>query len=409
MSVTVLETTAGELPRVSPSRLEAWDRCPAAYRFEYVLKLPQPVGDQRPRLLGSVAHALLEGYLREALRSGTCPAFATVLALATALVEEGSVPEASTDLIREATELATRWLAHWAVPVEHVVAVEHALAMYASGKRVDWDSPRAFLRGRLDLVTVAGPQATVLDWKSGWVSEDDEGLRLAWAPGLYAALLWAWAPRFEAVWVEYHYLRTGRVARVTLTRAEAAETLGWARALATRIAAALAAPHDPGAFPPRPSTACATCPWVNRCPAGQAALEARDETPIPDDTEARRLASLLLTGEARIGRLRERLKLYLQDRDPLVSDGIEFGFLPTKGRYKAEAVFRAVTAAGVDPWPLLAVDGRALAALFKREPEVKRCLAPAWSATPPWFGHRKRGRDATTPQRTPVAPGVEQD
>ena len=52
MSLTAAETTAERLPRVSPSRLEAWDRCPAAYRFAYVLGLPQPVADQAPRLLG---------------------------------------------------------------------------------------------------------------------------------------------------------------------------------------------------------------------------------------------------------------------------------------------------------------------------------------------------------------------
>src|SRR5262249_39383637 len=170
----------------------------------------------------------------------------------------------------EAAELVTRWLAQWAAPVERMVAVEHALAVDASGQRVEWDAPDAFVRGRLDLVTVAGQRATVLDWKSGWMSEDDEGLRLAWAPGLYAVLLWAWAPRLEEVSVEYHYLRTGRIARAALTRAEAAETLGWARALAARIAGALAAPDDPEAFPPRPSTACATCPWDHRGPADQA-------------------------------------------------------------------------------------------------------------------------------------------
>ncbi len=269
------------------------------------------------------------------------------------------------------------------------VAVEHALAVDASGRRVAWDAPAAFIRGRLDLVGVEQQHGTVLDWKSGWVSEDEQGLRLAWAPGLYAALLWAWAPRLERISVEYHYLRTGRVARVVLIRADAAETLAWARALASRIAVALAASDDPRAFPPRPSTACGTCPWVNRCPAGQAALEAMDETPIADDAEARRLAGLLLTGEARVGRLRERLKAYLQDREPLTLEGLELGFFPAKGRYDSAAVFRAATDAGADPWSLLAADGRALAAFLKRRPDVGRLLAPAWTPSPPWFGHRK--------------------
>jgi hypothetical protein len=244
----------------------------------------------------------------------------------------------------------------------------------------------------------------VLDWKSGWLSDDEEGLRLAWAPGLYAALLWAWAPRLEAITIEYHYLRTGRVTRIALTQAEAAETLAWARALAARIAAALAAPHDPRGFPPRPSTACATCPWVNRCPAGQAALGAMDETPIADDAEARRLAGLLLAGEARVGRLRARLKQYLEDRDPLAVDDLEMGFFPTSGQYDPRDVARVMAEAGEDPWRLFSVDARALRGLFKRQPALEAALAPARTPTPPWFGHRKakpgtgakRGRDQSS-------------
>jgi putative RecB family exonuclease len=377
------------LPRVSPSRLEAWDRCPAAYRFEYVLRLPQPVGDQRPRLLGSVAHRLLEDYLQETLRTGTRPPLARVAAIAGGLLEQGDVPDASTDLIREATELVSRWLTQWTVPVESIVAVEHPLAVDRHARHVEWDAPDAFIRGRLDLVSVDGPHATVLDWKSGWVSESEEGLRVAWAPVLYATLLWAWAPRLEEVAIEYHYLRTGQVVRVALTRSEAAETLGWARALASSIARALETPDDPRAFPTRPSTACGTCPWVNRCLAGQATLEAMVESPIPDDAEARRLAGLLLAGEARVGRLRERLKAYLQDREPLALDGLELGFFPTKGRYDAAAVFHAATDAGADPWHLLAADGRTLTAFLKRRPDVEQTLAGAWTPSPAWFGHRK--------------------
>jgi putative RecB family exonuclease len=389
MSAPAVQIAAEPLPRLSPSRLEAWDRCPAAYRFEYVLRLPQPVGDQRPRLLGSVAHALLEGYLQETLRTGARPPLDRVAAIAARLLEEDGVAGAGADVIREAAALVTRWLAQWTVPVESMVAVERALAVDCSGTCVAWDAPDAFIRGRLDLVTVAGPHATVLDWKSGWASDDEEGLRVAWAPGLYAALLWAWAPRLEEVSVEYHYLRTGRVARVVLTRAEGPEALALARALASRIAVALAAPDAPASFPPRPSTACATCPWVNRCPAGRAALEAMEEAPIPDDVEARRLAGLLLAGEARVGRLRDRLKRYLDGRPPLAFDGTELGFYPTKGRYEAQAVFRALGELGADPWPLLSVDARALTTFLKRHPELERKLAPAWSPSPPWFGHRK--------------------
>jgi RecB family exonuclease len=401
MSQTAADPAVERLPRVSPSRLEAWDRCPAAFRFAHVLRLPQPVADQTPRLLGSVAHALIETYVREAWTTGTPPALDRLPALARALVSAHGLPEAATvALARHATELVTAWLSRWSLPLAHVVGVEQALAIEVRGDRVGWDAPNVFLRGRLDLVVVEGRDATVCDWKSGWLTEDDEDLRRAWAPGCYAALLWAWAPRLETVTVEYHYLRTSRVAQTRFTRADATEALAWARTAAAVIGDALARPDDPTAFPPRPSTACATCPWVNRCPAGQAALEAMDETPIADDAEAGRLARLLLAGEARIGRLRERLRQYLQDREPLALDGVELGFFPTKGRYDAAAVHRVVTEAPEDPWPLLAVDGRALAAFFKRRPELERALSPAWTATPPWFGHRKVATQPLSRQQT---------
>ena len=90
-----------------------------------------------------------------------------------------------------------------------------------------------------------------------------------------------------------------------------------------------------------------------------------------------------------MGRLRERLRQYLQDREPLAFDGMELGFFSTKGRYDAAAVFRTATEAGADPWPLLAADGRTLAAFLKRRPDAEQTLAGAWTPSAEWFGHRK--------------------
>jgi hypothetical protein len=132
---------------------------------------------------------------------------------------------------------------------------------------------------------------------------------------------------------------------------------------------------------------------VNRCPAGKAALGALEEAPITDEAEAQRLAGLLITGEARVGRLRDRLKRYLEDRAPLILNGVEFGFFPTKGRYDAASVARVITEAGGDPWPLLTVDGRALAQVFRKQPRLEAALAGARTPTAAWFGHRKAAKD----------------
>ena len=84
---------------------------------------------------------------------------------------------------------------------------------------------------------------------------------------------------------------------------------------------------------------------------------------------------------------------------------MELGFFPTKGRYDAASVFRAATEAGADPWPLLAADGRALSAFLKRRPGAERVLAGAWTATPPWFGHRK-AKNADRNARRPNGVGA---
>jgi hypothetical protein len=216
-------------------------------------------------------------------------------------------------------------------------------------------------------------------------------------PGLYAGLLWAAALRLEAISVEYHYLRTGQVSRVRLSRDMAAETLAWARTTATLIGESSArAASDPDAFPPRPGRACSTCPWVNRCLAGLAGLATTGEGAIGDEAEARRLAGLLLAGEATLSRLRDRLKSYLQTRESITVNEVEIGFFPTKGRYPAQAIARALNARGESPLEVMHVDGRALVRLFKRHPELEAEFESLREPAPAWFGHRKavvpRGR-----------------
>jgi hypothetical protein len=124
-----------------------------------------------------------------------------------------------------------------------------------------------------------------------------------------------------------------------------------------------------------------------------------DETPILDDVEARRLAGLLLSGEARVGRLRERLKQYLQDRSPLIVEALEMGFFPTSGRYDPREVARIMAEAGADPWPFLSVDSRALRPILRRQPSLEAALASTRTPTPAWFGHRKA--QGAMPKRDP--------
>lgn len=396
-----METTAErplsvERPLVlSASQLEAYDACPAAYRYAYVDRLPAPEADQRQLLLGSALHAVLEHYVRHCVARRIDGDVAALDAIALALWERGVVRHATASLYREAVAVVRPFLARWRVPWQSVVGIEHRVALTADGVLTDWHAPDALVRGVLDLVTIEGRTARVWDWKSAWVEVSEAEMATGWAPAIYAAAMWAWAPGLERVVVEYWYVRTGRSRRVDVSRDQAAEALGWVRAVARTLAEALADPDQERAWPARPGRACATCPWVGRCPAGRAVAEATDTPTIADEADARRVAGLLLAAEARAGRLREALQQYLRDREPLVvRDDLAIGWWPTRGTLPPEETVAALREAGItEVWDALRVDNLALARLVRGRPELAAALEALRRPSPPWWGHKRPPRD----------------
>lgn len=388
---------ARETRPLSASQLEAYDSCPAAYRYTYVDRLPAPEADQRQRLLGSALHAVVERYVRHCVATRSPQDLEALERLPQELYKSGAVRHATASLYREALGILRPFLQRWQVPWDRVVGVEHRFALTADGGMTDWRSPDAAIRGVLDLVTVDGSLATVWDWKSGWVEEDEAAMALAWAPAIYGAAMWAWAHGLERVEVEYWYVRSGRIRRVEITREAAREGLAWVRAAAERIAAALADPNPDEAWPARPGRACATCPWVARCQAGREAANIAEVPPVTTESEARRLAGLLLAAEARTARLRQALQDWLREREPLaLDDDLALGWWPTRGSLPAGPTLRLLRDAGLPEESIceaLRVDNYAVARLARRWPDLAAALEALRQPTPPWWGHRK-------PQRT---------
>jgi RecB family exonuclease len=378
------------LVAVSPSRLEAWDRCPRAYRYEHVDRLPVPEADQRQLQLGVAAHAILEAYLRRCVEARQPRLPGPLDALAQTLYADRRRPIPA-GLWRQALHLVRPFLEDWAVPWPWVVDVERRYALDEAGQLADPSQPDVLVRGQLDLVIVQAGTATVIDWKSGWQVADEDELATGWAPGIYAAMVWAWASGLDHVRVEYWYLRTRQVRRVDICREAAQEALAWTRAASRRIAAALDAPDPDAAFPARPGRACATCPWALRCAAGQAALQALGTGPVASDSDARHLAGLYLAGEARQSRLRELLQDYLRDRPPLaITDDLAIGYWPTRGQLPPAQTLDLLRQAGLDdPWRALRVDNREIASLCRGRPGLEAALDRLRTPTAPWWGAKR--------------------
>ena len=124
---------------LSPSRLDAWDRCPRAYVFESVQHRPLPDADHRPRLIGLAGHAILEEDATEcgATRRGRHPDRLPEITRALSQSDRGR--GTSTGIDRDAVSLLTPVGDTWAVPIGDIGAIEHRVAVTRDTRLEAWD------------------------------------------------------------------------------------------------------------------------------------------------------------------------------------------------------------------------------------------------------------------------------
>lgn len=142
----------------SPSRLEV-ARCPYRFRREYIDKdVPKEGSEAANR--GAAVHRVLEWYMVTLLEKKTPNPLWVNKAIEEFPVKE---PE-NLQFIRQAAE--NFLIKVYPYPLETVVGVEEFVAIDEAGKPCDYDDPKAMLRGKLDVLNIAGTMATIVDHKT---------------------------------------------------------------------------------------------------------------------------------------------------------------------------------------------------------------------------------------------------
>jgi RecB family exonuclease len=249
----------------TPSKLGAYEDCPRRYRYSYVDRpTPQKGPPWAHNSLGASVHTALKNwYALPADRRG--PEALPTLLKAT-WVREGY---RDGDQERQAYRRALDWLESYVrtldpddepLGVERVVATKTGVLAF---------------NGRADRIDSRpgpnGPEAVIVDYKTG-----RHGLDVDDARGSQALALYAFAAqrvfRRPCRRVELHHLPTGTVAAHEHTDESLARQLSRAEDTARDIIAAekaVAAGADPDTeFPTNPSTLCAWCDFRRTCPAG---------------------------------------------------------------------------------------------------------------------------------------------
>ncbi|GLY03346.1 hypothetical protein Acsp01_37250 [Actinoplanes sp. NBRC 101535] len=253
----------------TPSKLGAYTDCPRRYRYSYIDRPTPPKGPPwAHNSLGASVHTTLKNwYALPTERRGT--------EVLPGLLKSTWVREGYRDVEQErvAYRKALDWLETYVAgldPSDEPLGVERVVATKTS---------ILALNGRADRIDgrtgPEGPEAVIVDYKTGRAGLSDDDARGSMALALYAYAA-SRVFRRPCRRVELHHLPTGTVAAHEHTDESLARQLRRAEETATDIMAAekaVAAGADPDdEFPTNPGTLCGWCDFRKVCPAGADAV-----------------------------------------------------------------------------------------------------------------------------------------
>lgn len=248
----------------TPSKLGAYLDCPRRYRYSYVDRPTPPKGPPwAHNSLGASVHTALKNWYALAPDRRVPGALPTLLKAT--WVREGY---RDVDQERASYQRALHWLETYVAtldPDDEPLGVERVVATKTSVLAFNGRADRIDSRTGPE-----GPEAVIVDYKTGRSGLDTDDAR-----GSQALALYAYAAqrvfRRPCHRVELHHLPTGTVAAHEHTEDSLARQLRRAEETAQDIMAAekaVAAGADPDeSFPPSPGVLCGWCDFRKVCPA----------------------------------------------------------------------------------------------------------------------------------------------
>jgi RecB family exonuclease len=249
----------------TPSKLGAYIDCPRRYRYTYVDRPSPPKGPPwAHNSLGASVHTALKNWF-------TLPPDRRAPGALPTLLKATWVREGYRDVDQErvAYRRALDWLDSYVAtldPAEEPLGVERGVATKTAILALNGRADRIDGRAGPD-----GPEAVIVDYKTGRSGLDADDAR-----GSQALALYAFAAqrvfRRPCRRVELHHLPTGTVAAHEHTEESLARQVRRAEETAIDIMAAekaVAAGADPDeSFPTNPGSLCGWCDFRKVCPAG---------------------------------------------------------------------------------------------------------------------------------------------
>lgn len=345
---------------VSYTQVSLFAACPARYKAE---RIDGMRGEESlPMRQGSFAHHVLEVYGKRVLADGGMSRPELLRPIFEDAWPTAGLPEiVRMETLRLCEEAARQVVLH----KENVAGLESKLAVDEGGEMVDYDSPRAAVRGRIDVLavqeTTQGVALEVVDYKTGRIivriSEDKQ------LP-LYLALARAVVPQATTFIGKLCYPRH-KALRVHEFGAEDLDAvLRWALDIRARIFKA----KDEDRFQATPGAACADCPAFWKCEAREKLSAQAVQVPT-NDQEAADLVVRAGILDRELGALREALKGFIEANGPISAGGLVADIAAVRrGDYPLADLQGVLARHGLEPTRYLKADSKALKKAVVRYP-----------------------------------------
>jgi putative RecB family exonuclease len=365
----------------SYTRLSNYIRCPKAYEFQYIQKLPAPKSG--PALLGGVCHDFFEAYDRHlmATRQATDHAAAERILLEVFHNFERPVPP---ELYDDYLEICRGFVQEHVLDYANIFGAEVQIAVTRALLICGWDDPAAWFRfklDRVDLIRETG-RVVITDYKTGWGGGADPFQLL-----LYACAVWLLHAQgklrrdfeLKAVEVVLYYNRSGREVRWIFTPEQIQRGIDQMVAYAERVEA-------DKEFKPTPGPACLSCDYAGVCPA-----RAQHLAPLLTLEQATNAAAEAMLLKAQADAREEVLRRWVQENGPVPVRGSEYKF-STRESYKVldpVGFVKAVQAAGADPLEFYEIATSKLKRRCQKDAGLADHVAPYIAVeTKEIFGHK---------------------
>lgn len=372
---------------LSYSRANTFDECPAKFKAQY-LGGRRREQDESYLIVGNMLHDLCDRYvqhLMKSLQQSDFNEFDRLFEVCWTDAVRRGLPETARSDVYSLALVARDSLIF--ENIRRVHAAEMKLAVDKDWKPIDYDSPLAHVRGKVDRIDIDEEGAVlIVDYKSGYRIT---GIKDSYQVKLYARLMLAHMPELKTIKVALDYFRHKARRSDDLTIEDMESAKDWIEAVGRGIERAAAEKH----YPARPGAACRGCAIFNTCPARSESVKA---IPPADEGRAVALVARLILIDRERREIMEAITPWIDQYGDVEVNGMVLGYQKrTALEFDVARVAEILERRGLRPLRYMQVDANEIRKLGRMDQKLAAEL-------------EKSARDGSSTQLKLVVQGEDQ-